>query len=263
MTARPFPLPDDLPRIRPLTHLVRAGVATVRSFPTGDAITTAKKMWGRDQTTPLILRGATSPAEIGTAGWAPEITQVAIYDLIASATSISAGAELIDRGLKLDLGRAAELRVPGRALTASAAGSWVSEGQAAPVRALTFANDAILKPRKLEVISVVTNEMAASSNIEAILRQTLEESTGLALDLAMFSSTAANGQPAGLFAGVAPITAAPAGAQAMQTDLGALFGALATHGAGKNVVIVAAAAQAKALEFAAGPKFTTPIITST
>jgi hypothetical protein len=177
---------------------------------------------------------------------------------------LSAGAEVITRALKLDLGRMAELRVPGRALTAAAAGQWVVEGQAARVRQLNFANAAMWQPRKLEVISVASREMVESSNIEAILQQTLQEATGLALDLAMFSSAAGNGQPPGLFAGVAPITpTAGGGSGAMMTDFGNLFSALASHGAGKTAVIVAAMPQAIALKLTAGPKFDIDIIAST
>ena len=48
----------------------------------------------------------------------------------------------------------AEYRVPGPVLNAAAAGQWVGEGTAAPVRALSFSDAAILRPRKLQVISV-------------------------------------------------------------------------------------------------------------
>src|SRR5262249_37155398 len=141
-------------------------------------------------------------------------------------------------------------RIPGRPLNAAAAGQWVAEGMDAPVRSLSFSNAAILQPRKLEVLSVVTREMAEHSNIEAVLRQTLGEATGLALDVKMLSADAASASaPAGLFAGTAPLGATSGGgSNAMTTDLSKLFKALADNAGGKTAVIVAAFPQAMALK---------------
>src|SRR5262249_1739501 len=156
--------------------------------------------------------------------------------------------------LQLNMDGIAEYRVPGRALTVT--GAWVAEGGAAPVRALNFSNAAVLRPRKLEVLSVVTREMTESSNIEAIVRQTLAEATGLALDLQMFSADAGDAaKPPGLFAGTAALTpVAGGGDNAMHGDIANLFGALATKAGGKTAVIVAALPQAVRLKMAVGPK---------
>src|SRR5262249_54550782 len=159
-----------------------------------------------------------SPAALsGSPGWAPSLGGVAVYDLIQSTTTISAGAELIDRGLKLKMDGVAECHVPGRGLNAAAAGRWVGEGGAAPVRALGFADAAILRPRKLAVLTTYSRELAEHSNIEEVVRATLSEAAGLALDLAMFSNFAGDAtRPPGLFVGVAPLTAtAGGGANAM------------------------------------------------
>jgi hypothetical protein len=147
---------------------------------------------------------------------------------------------VISRGLQLNLDGIAELRTPGRVLNAAAAGQWTQEGMSAPIRVLSFSNAAILRPRRLSVISVFTREMVESSNIEAIVRQTLGEATGLALDAQMFSANAASASaPAGLFAGTAPLVpTAGGGVAAMEGDLKNLFAALAAVGAGKTAVIV-------------------------
>jgi len=60
--------------------------------------------------------------------------------------------------LKLSLDGIAELRVPGRALNAAAAGQWVGEGLPGPVRALGFSNAAILQPRKLQVFTTYSRK---------------------------------------------------------------------------------------------------------
>src|SRR5262249_56873250 len=101
---------------------------------------------------------------------------------------LPAAEELTSGGLKRNLAGVAELRVPGRVPNAAAAGAWVSEGAPAPARQLSFSNAATLRPRKLSVIMAYTREQAESSNIENIVRATLGEATGLALDAKMFSA---------------------------------------------------------------------------
>ena len=258
-------LPFSQPRAS--TYLYRAAAAHVRAHVTHQTPErAARELFGDDAVTDIVLRAATTPAAIsGTSGWAASLAGVAIYDLIQTAASLSAAAELISRGLKLNMDRIAEYRVPGRVLNAAAAGQWVEEGMPAPVRVLSFSNAAILRPRRLSVISVFTREMVESSNIEAIVRQTLGEATGLALDAKMFSADAASASaPAGLFADVAPITPVTGGgSNAMEDDLKNLFAALAAVGGGKTAVIVAALPQAVTLKMTVGPKFDYDIIAST
>ena len=267
--VRPSPIKPDfsgLREARPSVYLFRAAAAHLRGFVTGvTPANAAKAMFGNDPVIEYVLRAATAPAETAVAGWAQELGRIAIYNMIQSITSLSAGAEVISRGLQLNMDGIAECRVPGRVLNAAAAGQWVAEGMPAPVRVLSFSNAAILRPRRLSVISVFTREMVESSNIEAIVRQTLGEATGLALDAKMFSADADSASaPAGLFAGTAPLTpAAGGGSAAMMTDLGNLFAALAAVGGGKTAAIIAALPQAIALKLTAGPKFDVDIIAST
>jgi hypothetical protein len=263
---RPFPLPSDIEakQLRPSAYVVRAASASLRSFLTGaSAVSTAKSMWDDDRVTPLILRAATGPALTTQSDWAKELAGVAIYDLVQSVTSLSAAAEVIDRALKINLDGIAEAHVPGRNL--APAGAWVAEGQPTPVRAFSFSNAAILIPRRLSIVTVVTREMAESSNIEAILRQTLGEETALSLDQKMFSADAPSANaPGGLFAGIASQTpTAGGGDNAMHGDLALLFGALAAKGGGKTAAIIAALPQAVRLKMAVGPKFDYDIIAST
>jgi hypothetical protein len=264
---RPFPLPEDvgIKQPRPAACLARAAVAHLRAYmkkSTPEYV--VAQMWGRDTVTAEIIKAATAPATTTTTGWAKELTRVAIYDMIQSITSVSAAAQLIDRGLQLSLDGIGELRVPGRVLSAAAAGQWVAEGAPAPARQLSFTN-AILQPRKLSVLMTFTYEQAESSNIEAIVRQTMGEATGLAIDTQMFSATAGDAaKPPGLFVGVAPVPAATGGgALAMTTDIGKLFGALAASGGGKTAVIVAATEEAITLKMSVGPQFDIPILAST
>jgi hypothetical protein len=258
---RPFPIPSDLGIERP-NPVYRAACACLHAHLSGESpIDAARALFGKNYRTELVLRGTTEAAAIGTAAWAKELGHVAIYDVIADATSISAGAELITRGLQLNMDGIAEYRVPGRALTAAAAGKWIGENEAVPVRQLLF-SDSVLSPHKLESIYGFTHEQAQHSNIEAIVRQTLSEATGLALDLQMLSDDPGSaGTPPGIFATsdvIAPTT--NGGRAAMDGDLEKLFKALAAKGGGKTAVIVAPLAQAKFLESYVSPKFSTEIL---
>jgi hypothetical protein len=252
-------------KARPAVYIVRAACAHLRAYVEKSTPASAARAMFADPVTDIILRSATSAADTTSSGWAKELAGVAIYDTIQSITSLSAAAALIDRGLKLNMNGVAEMRVPGRTLNAAAAGLWTSEEAPAPARQLSFTNVAILHPRKLSVIIVVSREQAASSNIEAIVRQTLGESAGLALDAQMFSATAGDAsKPAGLFVGVTGQTPTTGGGiNAMEGDLKNLFTALAAAGAGKTAVIVAAVPQATALKMTVGPQFDVPILAST
>src|SRR5262245_3868070 len=268
--TRLSPIKPDFSSLRthsPATFIHRAASAHLRSLVTGGIAPTdaAKAMFGDDGATELVLKAASAPATTTTSGWAQSLAGIAVFDLIQSITSLSAGADVIDRGLKLNMDGIAEARVPGRVLSAAAAGQWIAEGLAAPVRALSFANDAVLRPRKLQVLTTYSRESAEHSNIEAIVRQTLGEATGLALDLQMFSADPGDAtKPPGLFAGVAPLTpTAGGGTAAMLTDIGNLFTALAPHSAGKTAVIIAALPQAVRLKLTAGPRFDFDVIAST
>ena len=265
---RAGPMPSDLglEATRPATYLARAATANLRAFITrSTAARVAEQMWPRDTVTAQILRAASNPAMTTTSGWAQELAGISILDTLQSITSVSAAAELISRGLQIDMTGISEYRVPGRVLNAGVAGQWVSESGAIAARQLSISNAAILRPRKLAVLMAYTREQIESSNIEAVVRQTLGEAAGLALDVKMFSADAASASaPAGLFAGTAPLGAtAGGGSNALTTDLNKLFAALAANNGGKTAVIVAALPQALMLKATVGPKFDTPIITST
>lgn len=265
MNERPL-VPEDLTRLAPSTYLVRAAVAHLKAFIDGGTPEQmARSLYGRDTVTPTILRAATGTAKTTTIGWAAELARIAIFDLVQSITSISAAATIIDRGMQINMDGIAEYRIPGRVLNVGAAGIWTAEDAPAVVRQLSFSNAAFLHARKLTCIMSYTREQAESSNIEAIVRQTMGEAVGLALDGQMFSATAEDAsKPAGLFYGIAGQTPTTGGGvAAMEGDLKNLFTALAAQQGGKNAVIVAALPEAVVLKMHVGPKFDYDILAST
>jgi hypothetical protein len=221
-------------------------------------------LFGDDKVTGIVVKGSVPPATITDAGWAGALAATAVDDFVAAMTSLSAGADLIARGTRVDMTGIAQLTVPGRVVSAAAAGAWVPEGASIPVRSQAVTQGVVLEPRKLAVIATMTSEVAMSSNVEAVTRALLSESAGLALDAAMFSANADDGaHPAGLLHNVTPITpTAGGGVAAMTGDLSALAGALAAAGGGRGAVVVCNPAQAASLKLLAGPRFDTPILAS-
>jgi len=269
MSERPFPLPRDLlgngKRDRPATHVWRAAAAHLRAAITRNTSPReiARELWHDDQPTQLILRAATGPATTTGSGWADAIAQHAVRDVISTITTLSAGAEVLSRGLQAPLETWAQLTIPGRTLSAANAGNWLAEGQVSTIRPLAVIQGAVLVPKKLMVIQSYTRELAAASLIEDVIKQTVSEASALALDAALFGAQAAGASPAGLLNGVAALTATAGGGLAALTgDFRALFAALAANGAGKGVVFVAAPEQLASLKIMVGPRFDYEVLAS-
>jgi hypothetical protein len=114
------------------------------------------------------------------------------------------------------------------------------------------------------VITTFTREMVESSNIEAISRSLITEATSLALDKAMFSTSADDGTtPGGILHNATSVTATTGGGlTALAGDIKLLIGALVTLGAGRDVVFVANPVQAATLKLLASQLFTYPVLAS-
>src|SRR5262245_18228827 len=96
--ARISPIKPDFSSSLPAaTYLHRAASAHLRSFVTGGMtpVDVARSTCGNDGATALMLKAASSPATTATTGWAKDLAGVSVFDLVASASSLSAGADLI------------------------------------------------------------------------------------------------------------------------------------------------------------------------
>ena len=264
--TRPFPLPSDLGNksSRPSQYLYRAAVCHLRAhFSNGAPERVAKSLFVDDQVTPLVLKAASAPATTTNSTWAAALAAQAVDDSVMAISTSSAAAGLISRGLKVNFNGHASIRIPGRLVDAADAGSWVGEGQPARVRAQIM-TAGLLTPHKLVVITTYTNEMLASSNIEAVSRALIQEATALKFDSTLFGTQADDGiTPGGILNGVTPITPiAGGGMNAFVGDLKALTAALATAGAGAAPVLIVNPVQGTTLKLLAGPKFDIPILQS-
>jgi hypothetical protein len=257
---------STIKRARPSVYLYRAGAAHVRSHASRSTPTAAARaLFGNDIVTDVVLRTASTQATLGSLSWAGALGQAAVDDSIMAIATFSAGAELIQRGMKVDFAGRASLRIPGRVLDANDAGTWIGEGGAITMRNQRMTAGPTLTPHKLVVLTSYTREMAEHSAIEAVSRALISEATALKLDATLFGTQADDGvTPGGLLNGATQVTgvATGGGATAMATDISKLVGALVTAYGGRDVVLVMNPAQATSIKVLAGPKFDLPVLPS-
>jgi hypothetical protein len=255
-----IPFPEPVNRDRGRDVLFRAATASfISSVSKGSAIALTHD----DLPVNTLLRATTNPATLGTSSWAGALAATAVDDTIVGLAGPSAAAELIQRGLRVDLSGYGAIQVPGRIVDPADAGAFVLEGAPIPASQLPLDAGPLLAPFKFAVMASFTNELAEHSNAERVVRQILSEAAALRLDAELFSTTAAStSRPAGLLNNVVALAAASAGDGAMMADIGSLVGALATAGGGSNVIFVCSPPQAAALKLRAGTKFDYPILSS-
>jgi hypothetical protein len=238
MSRTPRLVPEDYNGGGSIAPLVRAAIAV--GLGALDRKTISSDYVGRqgnDRALSLVLRAASQPA---TLAGNPVLAHVVVAFLKA-LTPVSAGADLLNRGVGLNFDGAAQLNVPGIAIPTS---DFVAEGAPIPVVQAPTSAGATLVPHKLAVISALTREMMQSSNAETLVRQVLIESTGPAIDKVLFSANAAaTDRPAGLLHGIAPLTASTATekSEAAADDLAQLALSVAPVSGNGNVVLVGGA----------------------
>ena len=254
-------VPEDIDRNgrpRAATYLERAVIANVlaagRFEPTAERV--ARRLWGDDGVTGLVLRGAVEPALTTTPTWAGALARDAVGDFVSSLAPLSAGAQLLNAAPRVSLKGVNAVSFPRRISPLRVEDvSWVAEGGAIRVPRLTIGGGKLGPARKLATIVVVTQEIKDSSAVDIVLQTQLRKSMAFSLDASLFSNAAATAdRPAGILNGITPLTAAPNGDDAaMGTDLSKLAAAIGTVTTG--AVLVAHPAQAHAIQLRRGGTF--------
>jgi Phage capsid family len=152
----------------------------------------------------------------------------------------------------MDSRNAAATSVPVTSVPEFIAYAKAREGDPIPNRALSFSGPR-LEPRKFATEATFTREVFEHSTptIESIVRATLTESVGLALDQAMFSSAAGDStKPPGLLQGIAASTPSANSDhdQACTEDLVKLAASVRTVAANAEIIFIASANQFERLQ---------------
>jgi hypothetical protein len=244
-----------------VASVVRAAIAT--GLAKFDRDTTpaavARRMWGGDRGVDLVLRAAVTPTALSNAG---PLAQIAVAYL-ETLVPVSAGADLLARGIGLNFSGQASISVPAVQVPAA---DFVGEGQPIPVVTAPTTPGPTLTASKIAVIMTLTHEIMTNPNAETLVQQALVESTGPALDKVMFSSAAAvaNERPAGLLHNITALNASN-GTDKLDNlvdDLAALATSVAPVAGNGDIVLIAAPAQAVALKLRPISPITWPVLTS-
>ena len=258
---RPFALAPK--KMEPLEFLVRAGTVRALARSMQISIDEARvKAYGEDEVTKavcdLTLKAASAPAMTTVTGWAAELVQQIVTDLMPTLLPSAVYPTLSSLGLQLTFGRNGRIIIPTRSLTPTVAGSFVGEGAPIPVRQAAFTSQT-LTPKKMAVISTWTREMDEHSipAIEGLLREAIQQDTAVSIDSVLLDSNAATAiRPAGLRNGIAGLTpTAGGGFDALIGDLKGLTGAIltATNGNIRNMVFIMNPQQALSIGFIQPP----------
>jgi HK97 family phage prohead protease len=264
--VRPFSVATK--KIDPLEFLVRAGTISVLTKNPAfqgmsiDAI--RERIYGTDEATKvvtdLVLKAATAPAMTTVAGWAAELVQQTVMDLMPTLLPASVYPSLSSMGLQLTFGRNGRIIIPTRKVTPSIAGSFVGEGQPIPVRIAGFSSQT-LTPKKMAVITSWTREMDEHSipAIEGLLREAIQQDTAISIDAVLLDANPATAiRPAGLRSGVTGETPTPITGGAFAAIVGDLKNLTsriltATNGNIRNMVYIMNPAQALSISFVQPP----------
>jgi hypothetical protein len=230
---------ENAARDRHLRLLVLAGIVAARGV---DSAPSHRIIVPADMAAAYIGKAATSPAALSTT---TALTRTIVQDFLAALGPQSAGVQLLERGLQLTFDGAAAINLPSFTADANAV-AFVAEGAPIPVRQFAVSTPVPqLVPRKLALISSLTNEMLASSNAEALVRDVMLRDCALGLDKFLFDATAGDAvRPAGLRYNIAASTASSNADffEAMVEDVGTLLAAVSQ--VGSNIVLVASPARA-------------------
>ena len=259
--ARPFGLAAK--KLQPIEFLVRAGTVRALARSLNQSVDEVRqKIYGDDDATRIIcdltLKAASAPAMTTVAGWAAELVQQIVADLMPTLLPSSVYPALSGYGLKLSFGRNGRIIIPTRSLTPTVAGSFVGEGAAIPVRQAGFTSQT-LTPKKMAVITTWTREMDEHSvpAIEGLLREAIQQDTAISIDSVLLDNNPATlVRPAGLRNGVAGLTpTAGGGFNALVGDLKQLTGAIltATNGNIRNMVFIMNPQQALSIAYIQPP----------
>jgi hypothetical protein len=190
-----------------------------------------RDFWPDDHGLAVLVRAASTPAQLGQPGWAQELGQRIVADSLTVLYPASAGAALFRLSPSLAFGNEAAISVPGFSVgTAGRTTVFVAERQPIPVFKQA-ATAATLLPYKCAGIIVATREMIESSNAEKLIEDLAVQSFGRALDEVIVDGNPADpSRPAGMRNGVAAITPSASGSDAWGNfiaDVGKLADAVA------------------------------------
>lgn len=252
---KPF-LPSDLSPDRALIRATFSFVVAQATKGRPDPLVMCRELFPGDSgAAAIVTKADQTVGTTSTAGWAAELVQQSTGAFLASLGPQSAASQLISRGVSVSLDGIGLATVPARSGVPTAA-PFVGEGDPIPVRVQTMASTE-LSPKKLGVITAMSNAVARRSAALPVFEMLLREDAAAGLDAAYFSAAVGTSVVhQGLLYGLTAIV--PYGS--MTEDLAALASAVGAGGSGQ-VIFVTGPGRAATVPIRA-PNLTTTVLGS-
>ncbi len=211
---------------------------------------------GHEPTFAIATRADQTIGTTTVSGWASELVQTVNQGFMDALMPYSIYPALRSRGIGVNFDGIGTVSLPSRT-AGGAGGGFVAEGSPIRVGRITTAATT-MTPKKLGVIVPFSRELAKRSTpaIEALVRQSILEDTGVILDAAIVDATASStARPAGLLNGVSAVGSGYGGGdyQAVLADFKALLAPFFAANAADNIVVLMNPAQGLALSMMPGP----------
>ena len=202
----------------------------------------ARYTWPKDEQTVQVIKATQTPGLTG--GWGGTVAVTAYGEFLASLAPYSAIAQIASRGLVTTLEGIGLKKFP-RRTSAQVPMSWTAEGEPIKVTEYTF-GEVTLTPKKMSVLTIFSRELAKRSDAENVFGLLFREDSGLSIDAAYLSSTAASSAAhPGLLSGLSATATGIGDGSAVKGDLSAPAAAVSAGGSGEVVFITSPVLAAK------------------
>ena len=253
------PLSAPSAEVKPSDLIVRSAVCHFIAKATGRSIDKVlDDRYPGHEATALVTKADATIATTTTSGWASQLINTAMAELLDLLSPFSIFPGLSSRGIRVTFNNnQGAITIPSISTDAALAGGFVLEGDPIPVGRFTTTSISLV-PHKFGIITTMSKEAAKYTTpaLESVLRRSILRRTAITLDGLLLDATAGSTtRPAGLLNGVSAAAVGYGGAdyKAVIEDINALMAPFDTANAGRNMVLVMHPSQARKLAMMPGP----------
>lgn len=245
--------------VRASDLIVRSAVCHFLAKATGKSIDRVlDDRYPGHEPTAVVTKADATIATTTTSGWASQLVNTALAELMDLLSPFSVYPGLAARGIKVTFNNnQGAITIPAISTDAALAGGFVLEGDPIPVGRFTTTSTS-LAPHKFGIITTMSKEAAKYTTpaLEGVLRRSILRRTAITLDGLLLDATAGSTtRPAGLLNGVSAAASGYGGGDytAVLADINALMAPFDTANAGRSMVLIMHPAQARKLAMMPGP----------
>lgn len=252
------PLGFHQSEIKPYDLIVRSALCHLVAYSSGKSMETVlDERYPGHQPTAEYVRADATIATTTTSGWASQLVNSPLAELLELLSPFSVYPGLASRGIKVTFNNnQGAITIPSISTDAALAGGFVLEGDPIPVGRFTTASTT-MAPHKFGIITTMSKEAAKYTTpaLESVLRKSILRRTAITLDGLLLDATAGSTtRPAGLLNGVSALSAYGGNDfEAVIRDINTLMAPFDAANAGRSMVLIMNPAQARRLAMMPGP----------